>query len=135
MHRDRPSEYKALYVSLGILKSPPPLPQQWVETRWTYLYENLCWWEKYGSGCLRLADQMIQRLPKSDVHYGVWEAIMRMASHPLIKVQQVFLLEFLDKFIQPNLKFSQSSDEELHFGPGYLARMWPGKVCSAYKNI
>ena len=49
---------------------------------------------------------MIQRLPKSDVHYGVWEAIVRMASHPLIKVQQVFRLEFLDKFIQPNLKFS-----------------------------
>ena len=79
---------------------------------------------------------MIQRLPKSDVHYSMLIKMVQIASHPLIKVQQVFLLE---KFIQPILKFSQSSDKELHFGPGYLvtikSKMKPAELQATEMNF
>ena len=40
-HHDRPSQYKSLYVALKLLPKKPPLPQNFVETRWTYMSEHL----------------------------------------------------------------------------------------------
>jgi len=43
LHHEHPSQYKAMYVSLGILCREPPLPQSFIDTRWTYYYMTLQW--------------------------------------------------------------------------------------------
>ena len=48
-----------------------------------------------------------------------------MHSTPLIQVERVFLGKL---FIIPALEYSQISDAEMGFGPGYLARLWPFTV-------
>ena len=68
---------------------------------------------------------MIARLPNSDCHLAVWKDILKMASSPLIQVERAFMTEFLELFIIPALKYCQSADKEMGFGPGYLARIWP----------
>ncbi|XP_068721450.1 uncharacterized protein [Montipora capricornis] len=128
LHHERPSQYKAMYVSLGILSKEPPLPQSFIETRWTYYHEMLQWYFKYGKACLQLAERILERMPKSDNHSSVWQNVIKLSSCPMIQVQIKFLFEFLDKFIIPSLNSSQASDEELGFSSGYLARLWPATV-------
>lgn len=60
VHHQRPTYYKALYVSEGILARPPPLPQEFVETRWSYIHESLEWWTRYGKACVQLGKRMLQ---------------------------------------------------------------------------
>ena len=71
---------------------------------------------------------MAARLPSSDSHLTVWREIIKMSSSPLIQVERSFLADFLDLFIIPALKYSQSSDIEVDFPPGYMARLWPYTV-------
>ena len=128
LHHECPSQYKAMYVSLGILSKEPPLPQSFIDTRWTYYYETLQWYFKYGKACLQLAERILERMPKSDSHSAVWQNVIKLYSCPLIQVEIKFLFEFLDKFIIPSLNASQASDNELGFSSGYLARLWPAIV-------
>ena len=123
-----PSQYKAMHVSLGILSKEPPLPKSFIDTRWTYYYETLQWYFKYGKACLQLAERILERMPKSDSHSAVWQNVIKLYSCPLIQVEIKFLFEFLDKFIIPSLNASQASDIELGFSSGYLARLWPAIV-------
>ena len=46
LHHERPSQYKVMYVSLGILSKEPPLPHTFIDTRWTYYQETLLWYRK-----------------------------------------------------------------------------------------
>ena len=128
LHHERPNFYKNMYVVLGILDKPPPLPQMWVETRWEYLHKNLEWGNKYGLACLSLTRKIVSRLPASDYDLAVWKQVIKVLSSPLIQVEQVFLSEFLDIFIIPALEYSQSMDKEMGFGNGYLAQLWPFTV-------
>ena len=125
LHHERPSQYN---VSLGILSKEPPLPQSFIDTRWTYYYETLPWYFKYGKACLQLAECILDRMPKSDSHSAVWQNVINLYSCLLIQVEITFLFEFLDKFIIPSLNASQASDNELGFSSGYLARLWPAIV-------
>ena len=128
VHHQKPSYYKSLYVSEKILSKPPPLPQEFVETRWTYIHENLTWYAKYGDACLKLGQRVLQYLPKKDGHFTIWEEILKMAASPVLSTERVTLLEVLDRLIIPALKASQQPDRELQFSSGYLARNWPSQV-------
>ena len=128
LHHECPSQYKAMYVSLGILSKEPPLPQSFIDTRWIYYYETLQWYFKYDKACLQLAERILERMPKSDSHSAVWQNDMKRYSCPLIQVEIKFLFEFLDKFIIPSLNASQASDNKLGFSSGYLARLWPAII-------
>ena len=135
LHHERPSQYKSMYVSLGILSKEPPLPQSFIDTRWTYYYETLQWHLKYGKACLQLAESLLQRMLKSDSHYIVWQNVIKLSSCPMIQVEIKFLFEFLDKFIIPSLNASQASDEEVGFSSGYLARLWPATVLKHHETM
>ena len=135
LHHERPSQYKAMYVSLGILSKQPPLPQSFIDTRWTYYYETLQWYLKYGKACLQLGECLLQRMPKSDSHNTVWQNVIKLSSCPMIQVEIKFLFEFLEKFIIPSLNASQASDEELEFSSGYLARLWPATVLKHHETL
>ena len=128
VHHQKPSDYKALYVSKNILNKSPPLPQQFMETRWTYIHENLQWCTKYGDACLKLGKHILEFLPKSDVHYGIWEEIIQMSASPVLKAERTTLLEVLDRLIIPALRANQLPDTDLGFSSGYLARKWPAQV-------
>jgi len=67
-HHERPSQYKSMYVSLGILSKEPPLTQSFIDTRWTYFCELLQWHLKYGKACLQLGESVLEIMPKSDIH-------------------------------------------------------------------
>ena len=110
-----------MYVSLGILSKEPPLPQSFIDTRWTYYYETLQWHLKYGKACLQLGETVLERMPKSDSHYTVWQNVIKLSSCPMIQVEIKFLYEFLDKFLIPSLNASQATDQDLGFSSGYLA--------------
>ncbi|RMX54116.1 hypothetical protein pdam_00024809 [Pocillopora damicornis] len=116
LHHERPSQYKVMYVSLGILSKEPPLPQTFIDTRWTYYHETL-------------------QLPKSDSHQTIWQDVIELSSSPMIQVEIKFLFEFLDKFIIPSLNTSQASDAELGFSSGYLARLWPATVLKHHETL
>ena len=55
LHHERPSQYKARYVSLGILNKEPLLQKSFIDTRWTYYHETPQWYFKYKKACLQLA--------------------------------------------------------------------------------
>lgn len=55
LHHQRPSQYKSMYVSLGILRREPPLPQSFIDTRWTYYHETLQWHLNYGKALQRVS--------------------------------------------------------------------------------
>eukprot|EP00117_Sycon_ciliatum_P044581 scpid18064/ scgid32145/ len=128
VHKQRPSFYKSLYVSEKITSVPPPLPQEFIETRWTYIHESLQWWAKYGNACQALGRRIVEKMPKSVNHFGIWEDILRMAANPVLDVERTMLLEVLDRLIMPSLAACQQPDNELQFSSGYLARQWPAKV-------
>ena len=128
LHHERPNFYQSMYTILGLLDTEPPLPQMWVETRWEYLHNHLHWYAQYESPCLSLVKKMIARLSSSDSHLSIWKNVIKWSSSPLIQVERAFLAEFLEIFIIPTLKQSQTSDEEMCFTPGYLARSWPYSV-------
>ena len=130
VHHQRPTYYKSLCVSEGILPTAPPLPQEFVETRWTYIHASLQWWSKYGKSCVKLGQRILQFLPKKESHFSIWEDIIRMAANEVLAVERTALLELLDRLIMPGLKKSQEGDPELNFSSGYLARMWPAQVLS-----
>ena len=71
-HHKRPSQYKVMYISLGIQSKETPLPQTLIDTRWTYYHETLQWYLKYEKACLDFAERLLQRLPKSDSHQTIW---------------------------------------------------------------
>ena len=124
-----------MYVSLGILSKEPPLPQTFIDTRWTYCHETLQWYLKYGKACLQLAESLLERLSKSDSHQTIWQDVIKLSSSPMIQVEIKFLFEFLDKFIIPSLNTSQASDAELGFSSGYLARLWPATVLKHHETL
>eukprot|EP00117_Sycon_ciliatum_P050406 scpid42453/ scgid3730/ len=126
--RNRHNYYKSLYFSEKILSSPPPLPQEFVETRWSYIHASLTWWNKYGHACVKLGHKVLEYLPKSDSHLSIWTEIVEMAANAEITVHRVLLLEMLDRLIMPGLHDCQKSDEELGFGSGFLAQAWPVRV-------
>ena len=128
VHHQRPTYYRALYVSQGITTQSPPLPQEFIETRWTYLHEHLEWWNKYGDKCLELGRAVLRRMVTSDSHYDIWRAIIRMAANPILAAERVLLFETLDNLVIPSLRAAQQSDTELQFSSGYLARSWPARV-------
>ena len=106
----------------------PPLPQMWIETRREYLHNHMQWYAKYEEKCISLAKHMVSRLPSSDSHLSVWKEIIKMSSSPMIQVERSFLaefLEFLELFIIPALEYSQSSNKDMGFPPGYMASLWP----------
>ena len=135
LHHERPSQYKSMYVSLGILSKEPPLPQSFIDTRWTYYYETLQWHLKYGKACLQLGETVLERMPKSDSHYTVWQNVIKLSSCPMIQVEIKFLYEFLDKFLIPSLNASQATDQDLGFSSGYLARLWPATVLKHHETL
>ena len=135
LHHERPSQYKVMYVSLGILSKEPPLPQTFIDTRWTYYHETLQWYLKYGKACLQLAECLLERLPKSDSHQTIWQDVIKLSSSPMIQVEIKFLFEFLDKFIIPSLNTSQASDAELGFSSGYLAQLWSATVLKHHEML
>ncbi|XP_065178845.1 uncharacterized protein LOC135809422 [Sycon ciliatum] len=128
LHHQKPTYYKSLYVSLKILAKPPPLPQEFIDTRWSYIHENLKWFQKYGTACIQLGKCMLEYLPKKETHYVIWEEVVRMSANPIIATERVTLLEILDRLIMPSLRASQLPDTELGFSSGYLARKWPVQV-------
>eukprot|EP00117_Sycon_ciliatum_P005381 scpid48283/ scgid9350/ len=128
IHHQKPTYYKALYVSEHILPKPPPLPQEFVETRWSYIHASLKWWAKYGTACVKLGKKMLERLPVSETHYSIWSNIVEMAANDRLAAQRTMLLELLDRLIMPGLEKCQIGDTELNFSSGYLARMWPRQV-------
>ena len=124
---------EAIYVSEKILPKAPPLPQQFVETRWTYIHQALKWWMRYGRKSVQLGRRVLEYIPKNDTHFRIWEDVPRMSQNPILKVERVTLLELLDRLIIPALEQSQKGDEELNFSSGYLARLWPRQVLSDLK--
>ena len=117
-------------VSLAILSTPPPLPQEFVETRWSYIYEALTWWRRYGQSCVKLGHKILEFLPKSDSHYSIWEEIVQMAANEEIGRHPALLLEVLDRLVIPGLHDCQGCDGELKFSCGFLARSSPMRVVS-----
>ena len=128
LHHEGPNVYQSMYTILGLLDKEPPLPQMWVETRWEYLHNHLQWYAQYESPCLSLAKEIIARISSSDSHLSIWKNVIKWSSSPLIQVERAFLAEFLEIFIISTLKQSQTSDKEICFTPGYLARLWPYSV-------
>jgi len=90
---------------------------------------------KYGKACLQLAEGVLEKMPKSDSHYTVWQNVIKLSSCPLIQVEIKFLYEFLDKFLIPSLNASQATDQELGFSSGYLARLWPATVLKHHETL
>ena len=103
LHHEQPSQYKAMYVSLGILSKEPPLPQSFIDTRRAYYYKTL----------LGTSERILETMPKSDSHSAVWQNVIKFYSCPLIQVEIKFLFEWLDKFIILSLNASQASDNVL----------------------
>ena len=103
LHHEQPSQYKAMYVSLGILSKEPPLPQSFIDTRWAYHYDTL----------LGTSERILETMPKSDSHSAVWQNVIKLYSCPLIQVEIKFLFELLDKFIILSLNASRASDNVL----------------------
>ena len=128
VHHQHPSMYKALYVSESITSTPPPLPQEFVETRWSYIYEHLAWWWKYGDCCVQLGKAVLESLPKAHSHYTIWREIVEMAASPFLAAERCLLWEVLHDLIIPALADCQAQDDELHFSSGYLSRSWPSRV-------
>ena len=135
LHHERPSQYKSMYVSLGILSKEPPLSQSFIDTRWTYYYETLQWNLKYGKACLQLGETVLERMPKSDSNYTMWQNFIKLRSCPMIQVEIKFLYEFLDKFLIPSLNASQATDQDLGFSSGYLARLWSATVLKHHETL
>ena len=128
IHHQRPTYYKALYVSEQILAKAPPLPQEFVETRWSYIHESLKWWAKHGTACVKLGKKMLERLPVSESHHSIWSNVVATAANDRLTAQRTMLLELLDRLKMPGLEMCQAGDTELNFSSGYLARMWPRKT-------
>ena len=107
LHHQRPSQ---------ILRREPPLPQSFIDKRWTYYHETLQWHLKYGKACLQLAEGVLERMPKSDSHYTVWQNNIKLSSCPMIQVEIKFLYEFVVKFLIPSLNASQATKRQLDYG-------------------
>ena len=135
LHHERPSQYKSMNVSLGILSKKPPLPQSFIDTRWTYYYETLQWHLMYGKACLQLGETVLERMPKSDSHYTVWQNVIKLSFCPMIQVEIKFLYEFLDKFLILSLNASQATDQDLGLSSGYLTRLWPSTVLKHHETV
>eukprot|EP00117_Sycon_ciliatum_P032485 scpid45126/ scgid25179/ len=58
VHHGKPTYYKSLYVSEKILSTPPPLPQEFVETQWSYIYDSLRWWRRYSLSRIKLGHKI-----------------------------------------------------------------------------
>ena len=127
-HHMKPTYYKSLYVSEKVLSTSPPLPQEFVETRWSYIHSALKWWNKYGKACVQVGHKVLASLPKSDSHYSIWKEIIQMAANVEIAVQRVLLYEVLERLIMPASEDCQKGDNELKFSSGFLARSWPVRV-------
>ena len=130
VHHGKPSYYKSLYVSEKILSTPPPLPQEFVGTWWSYIYGALTWWRRYGQSCVKLGHKILEVLPKSDSHYSFWEEILQMAANEEIGSHRTLLLEVLDRLVIPGQHDCQGCDGELKFSCGFLARSWPMRLVS-----
>ena len=128
VHHQQPGMYKSLYVSEKITVCPPPLPQEFVETRWTYMSEHLDWWWQYGDACVQLGKTVLASLPKVHSHYHIWREIIQMAANPILCAERCLLWEVLHDIIMPALHDCQKDDDELGFSCGYLARSWPTRV-------
>ena len=74
---------EAIYVSEKIL----PLPQQFVETRWTYIHQALKWWMRYGKKSVQLGRRALEHIPKNDTHFRIWADVPRMSQNPILKVE------------------------------------------------
>ncbi|PFX22700.1 Zinc finger MYM-type protein 1 [Stylophora pistillata] len=83
----------------------------------------------------KLAEHLLQRLPKSDSHHNILRDVIKTSSSPMIQVEIKFLFEFLDKFIIPSLNTSQASDAELGFSSDYLAWLWPATVLKHHETL
>ena len=91
--QQKPSYYKALYVSeKNIPKAPPPVPQQFVETRWMYIHQGLKWRMKFGKACAQLGRRVLEYISKNETHFRIWEDVLKMPVNPTLKLSESLCL-------------------------------------------
>ena len=115
-------------MSEGICKKAPSSPQEFLDSRWSYMFEHLSRWWQHVDSCIQMGTAARKSMPKSSAHYGIWRDIIQMATSPVLATECYLLWEVLHDLLTPAVSSCHSRDDELNFASGYLSRMWPTRV-------